>query len=203
MVAGVLALVAIVTVLGPGAAAPAMADPGCPEPSLCVVPPYFQSAANGLYVSAEQGYRGSNSRMLRARARDLGAWEAFAAAPMPNLSDGSTQCAYPPPAGWGCSGSIVIRSLDSRLYVSAELAYGGMYYGELRARATEIGPWELFDSYYLLGVAITQPDVHAYRSQANGLFVSTELNYRDSNYGMLRARATEIGPWERFYGVIW
>jgi hypothetical protein len=38
----------------------------------------------------------------------------------------------------------------------------------------------------------------AFQSSADGHFVSTELSYTGSEYGMLRARATSIGPWEKF-----
>jgi hypothetical protein len=34
-------------------------------------------AANDLYVSAELGYGGSNTGMLRARANAIGPWEIF------------------------------------------------------------------------------------------------------------------------------
>ncbi|GAA4187706.1 hypothetical protein GCM10023074_00600 [Microbispora amethystogenes] len=38
------------------------------------------------------------------------------------------------------------------------------------------------------------------KSRANGRYVSAELGYgtSDSRYGMLRARATGVGPWEKF-----
>jgi hypothetical protein len=36
------------------------------------------------------------------------------------------------------------------------------------------------------------------QSRANGRFVSAELGYSGINYAMLRARATVVGPWERF-----
>ncbi|MBA2729130.1 MAG: hypothetical protein H0U48_00005 [Euzebyaceae bacterium] len=32
----------------------------------------------------------------------------------------------------------------------------------------------------------------------NGRYVSAELDYTGNGYGMLRARATGIGGWERF-----
>ncbi len=35
-------------------------------------------------------------------------------------------------------------------------------------------------------------------SNANGGIVSAELGYGGNDYGMLRARATAIGPWEQF-----
>ena len=36
------------------------------------------------------------------------------------------------------------------------------------------------------------------RSKANGRYVSAELGYTGSSYGMLRARATTVGAWERY-----
>ena len=36
------------------------------------------------------------------------------------------------------------------------------------------------------------------QSDANNLYVSAELGYTGGNYGMLRARATSIGPWEQY-----
>jgi hypothetical protein len=35
-------------------------------------------------------------------------------------------------------------------------------------------------------------------SLANNLYVSAELGYGGGDYAMLRARASAIGPWERF-----
>ncbi|WP_424887005.1 hypothetical protein [Streptomyces sp. XH2] len=35
-------------------------------------------------------------------------------------------------------------------------------------------------------------------SRANGRLVSAELGYGGDTYGMLRARATAVGPWELF-----
>ena len=37
------------------------------------------------------------------------------------------------------------------------------------------------------------------KSLANGRFVSTELGYPGRDAAMLRARATEAGPWEQYY----
>src|SRR4051794_36847824 len=36
------------------------------------------------------------------------------------------------------------------------------------------------------------------RSRANARYVSAELGYAGSSYGLLRARATKVGPWEKF-----
>jgi hypothetical protein len=35
-------------------------------------------------------------------------------------------------------------------------------------------------------------------SEANHRYVSAELGYTGADYGMLRARASSVGPWERF-----
>ncbi|MEU8247231.1 hypothetical protein [Nonomuraea sp. NPDC048916] len=40
---------------------------------------------------------------------------------------------------------------------------------------------------------------YAFYSQANSKFVSAEFGYGGSLYGMLRARPTNVGPWELFY----
>ncbi|MFE3181890.1 hypothetical protein ACFXKR_13630 [Streptomyces violascens] len=94
-------------------------------------------------------------------------------------------------AASACYGNVVITSRANGRLVSAELGYGGDSYAMLRARATAVGPWELFtvcfnDWYWTV------------QSQANNLYVSAELGYSGDNNGMLRARATAIGPWERF-----
>jgi len=41
-------------------------------------------------------------------------------------------------------------------------------------------------------------EVAALYSKANNRYVSAELGYTGGNYGMLRARATTVGSWERF-----
>lgn len=37
------------------------------------------------------------------------------------------------------------------------------------------------------------------QSMENGLYVAAELNYTGGDYGMLRARASVVGNWEKFY----
>jgi hypothetical protein len=80
-------------------------------------------------------------------------------------------------------------------YVAAELSWTGDRYGQLRARtpANNVGPWEVFRL-----VCVDGPDVYAIKSVANGRFVSAEISWTGNRYGLLRARATTIGPWERF-----
>lgn len=115
-----------------------------------------------------------------------GATVGSAAAPSP----GPLARAVRGPHAAGCS-PITIRSKANGRYVSAELGYTGDSYGELRARATVVGPWERF------AVCPNGRDWAIY-SVANRHWVSAELGYPGAKYGMLRARAATIGPWERF-----
>ncbi|MEU7899214.1 hypothetical protein AB0B45_40960 [Nonomuraea sp. NPDC049152] len=81
-------------------------------------------------------------------------------------------------------------------YLSAELAYGEPYYGMIRARATQIGPWEKFKRYRCAeGAPIP---VYALRA-ANGLWVSSERGYGGAYNGLLRASADIVQEWELFY----
>jgi hypothetical protein len=88
-----------------------------------------------------------------------------------------------------------LKSSANGKYVSAELNYTGIGYAELRARNTSVGPWERFEFCWRVG---NNPAQVAIRSLANGKWVSAELGYSEPFYGMLRARASTIGPWETF-----
>ncbi len=138
-----------------------------------VVPQTFRSIANGLYVSAELGYTGSNYAMLRARSSTQGDWEKFSEY---HYSDNQ----------------VGFYSTANFYWVSAELGYTGSNYAMLRARASTRGPWEDYN------VVENADGTFALQSQANSLYVSAELGYTGSNYAMLRARASTIGPWETF-----
>lgn len=92
-----------------------------------------------------------------------------------------------------CS-SDSFQSYQNSKFVSTELGYSGGNYAMLRARASQLGPWEQYtvcvdDSTSLMTI----------QSQANGLFVSAELGYSGSSYAMLRARASSVGPWEQYF----
>jgi hypothetical protein len=80
------------------------------------------------------------------------------------------------------------------LAVSAELGYAqtDAFYGELRARATSIGPWERFRE------CIDANNVFTLQSLANNEYVSVEVNYEGKYQYMLRARASVVGNWEKF-----
>jgi hypothetical protein len=84
--------------------------------------------------------------------------------------------------------------------VSVEHDYTGSIAGMLRARATSLGPWELF-------YAQSQPGgtwaLRAFSSGDPTPYVSAEKEYPGTDRGMLRARAASPGIWERFliYGM--
>jgi hypothetical protein len=73
-----------------------------------------------------------------------------------------------------------LRRTVARFLAASVLTIGGM----VAATAT---PAQAVDCH----------DIALY-SEANHRYVSAELGYTGSDYGMLRARATSIGPWERF-----
>jgi len=139
------------------------------------------SRGAGRYVSAEVGYTGSNYGMLRARASTIGAWERFEIC----QNFGSV------PGGaifW-----TSLKSLANNRYVSADWNQSGSLDGMLRAGwATSIGPWEQFqwDTGNVGDAEIL--------SLSSMYYVSAELSPTYPHFQMLRARATQLGSWERF-----
>jgi hypothetical protein len=85
--------------------------------------------ANQRWAITQINYRGPKvyQNMLRADARSIGPWERYQI-----LCIAETH------------GSFVIWSPVARRFVAAELAYKGDDYGTLRARASKVGPWEIF-----------------------------------------------------------
>jgi hypothetical protein len=138
----------------------------------------IQSDANGLLVSAELNYNEPFKGMLRARAANAGPWEEFTIEPLNG-------------------GLVAIKSKANGLYVSAELNYTNDARGMLRARSPVVGAWEKF-ALVPAGKDELGDPLFAIKSDFSGLYVSAELNYITGYTGMLRARATTIGPWEKF-----
>jgi hypothetical protein len=91
-----------------------------------------------------------------------------------------------------------LQSVANGKYVAAELNYTGAGYAELRARSSSVGPWERFEFCFGIGGVLAAV---AIRSLANGNWVSAELQYTGALYGMLRARADRVGPWETFAAI--
>jgi hypothetical protein len=100
-------------------------------------------------------------------------------------------------AGPACTQNVTITSIANNNFVSTELGYAGNNYAMLRARATAEGPWEKYNVCYHPSSRFNQ-GYWTIQSQANGLYVSAELGYAANEYAMLRARASIVGPWERY-----
>lgn len=91
-------------------------------------------------------------------------------------------------------------SFAANKYVTAELGYGGGNYAMVRAARDDAGPWEdwSFCSYWEGATKVTY-----IKNERNDRYVSAELGRTGVDYGMLRARATGIGPWEKFKFERW
>jgi hypothetical protein len=134
----------------------------------------IQSTWSLLFASVELGETGSRYAMLRARASTVGPWEKF------------TACYYE-------SGNYyTFRSDANGKYVVVQSSNGN-YAWMLTATADQ-------------GTAVSaqfrqinpSSDTPSLLSLRNSQYVSTELGYTGSDFGLLRARATSIGPWEQF-----
>jgi hypothetical protein len=101
------------------------------------------------------------------------------------------------PNGTECAVDVAIQSHGNDKYVSAEVGWSGDRYGVLRARADQIGPWELFEECSYQNTSGQW--VYTLRSQANGKLVSTEWNDTGHLQAVLRARADTEGTWEHYY----
>jgi hypothetical protein len=139
----------------------------------------LEANANYDYVSTELGYGGSYYAMLRARAYSIGPWEQY------SLGDSN--------AG---NGTWALRSLANDRYVTAEFGFGGSNYGILEAQAVVIDDWEKFYLYQI-------GSQYAFQSflppNSTCCYVSTEIGYGGSEYGVLRARAYSVGSWEKYW----
>jgi hypothetical protein len=96
-------------------------------------------------------------------------------------------------SAWSCGAQGWIASRANGLYVSNEVGSPGEEKDMLRARATSVGPWEMFQ---FCGNAVT--GAVAIFADANVAWVSTELGYTGLKYAMLRARSFSIGAWEQY-----
>ncbi|WP_433538658.1 fascin domain-containing protein [Micromonospora sp. CA-249363] len=79
----------------------------------------------GDYVTTEVDYTGPKKGMLRARNKNIGAWEKY------KFTCDTAKICY-------------IKSVGAGKYVTAEYSYTGSGYGMLRARADNVGNWERF-----------------------------------------------------------
>jgi hypothetical protein len=101
-----------------------------------------------------------------------------------------TSSAQAAPCDLGGNYNVAWTSQANHRYVTAELGSDA----RLRARAYQRGPWE---QWRLVCVDGNQ-EIYAFRSMANNRYVTAELGMTGDSYGLLRARATVIGAWEKF-----
>ncbi|MEV0611881.1 endonuclease/exonuclease/phosphatase family protein [Nonomuraea sp. NPDC050404] len=135
------------------------------------------SQGTGKYVTAQLGLTGNQYGRLRATADRVGSWETF-------TLHTDTRGA-----------STALRLEANGRYVSAEFADGGTRKGMLRARQDgSIGSWERFT----LVPAGQGTYALKYTHEGATRYVSAEVNATGEDQGLLRARATGIGAWERF-----
>jgi hypothetical protein len=96
-----------------------------------------------------------------------------------------------------CFSNVSIQSNENGHFVSEEQGYSGANAHMLRARATVVGPWELYT---------VCRDENSFAtdmlSQEDSLFVSEEQGYTGANQYELRARAASVGPWETWYTAV-
>ncbi|MGW0469470.1 endonuclease/exonuclease/phosphatase family protein [Streptomyces sp. NPDC003027] len=101
--------------------------------------------------------------------------------------------APPPTAGH----TYALRSEANGMFVAAEINAPGAQAGKLRARTAggpeALGSWEKFTLH-----TADKGATVALRSEANGLYVTTEVNYGDPYAGLLRARGATVGDWQGF-----
>ena len=96
-------------------------------------------------------------------------------------------------AGLNRFGNIAPFAVGS--YVTAEIGYTGRYDAMLRAARDDIGPWEEWTiCSYMSGAT----KISYIKNEYNDRYVSAELSYTGADDAMLRARATTVGPWEKF-----
>jgi hypothetical protein len=133
------------------------------------------SPANSRYVTTEINYGGADYAMVRAARTSVGSdWERFRL-----IGDCANR--WPDPvAEQPRAGDAAARLPGLRLGRDA------------RCLQQQRGTWE---GFRLVGDCNSGCAILAL---GNGRYVSAELDYTGNGYGMLRARATGIGGWERF-----
>lgn len=143
--------------------------------------------------------------MPKQRRNMLPRWAALVAVVaalllIPLASPASAAVEAGPVCTAGYNNRAVWVSFAASKYVTAELKYTGSTYAMVRAARTSPGPWEIwnFCSYWGSGTKVTY-----IKNLSNGRYVSAELGYTGVDYGMLRARATSVGPWEKFVIENW
>ncbi len=137
----------------------------------------IQSTWTLYFTSVELGESGFRYAMLRARASKVGPWEKF------------TACYYE-------SGDYyTFQSEANGKYVVVQSSNGNTAW---MLTATADQATAVSTHFRPINPGSDTPSLLALR---NDNYVSTELGYppSDADFGMLRARATSIGPWEQLW----
>ena len=113
------------------------------------------------------------------------------------LPASSAFAASVPPSSTGQRYALKVNGL----YVSSEVNDSGDQNGKLRARSTSVGSWETFTLHTDNIPGVGYGTTITLRNEENGLYVTSELSTTGDQAGMLRARGTNTGSWERFYVV--
>lgn len=149
---------------------------------------YIVSNHSHLFGAAEVGWSGTGAGsygVVRARAAAPGPWEDFA---LDYVRDWNANA----PAD-----EVNLYSYAASNYVSAEFGWSGDQRGILRARkgSTTIGIWETF---HIIRNSDGTASFFVYDSSGARFYVSAEDGWTGNSYGILRARASAVGPWEKF-----
>lgn len=104
------------------------------------------------------------------------------------------------PEPLGCR-TTAIKQVDSGKYVTVDINNTGNHWAQLVARATTIGPNELFEVCQVDAGGGTS--YWTIRAEVNYMYVSADWGFTGADAGLLRARSTVVGPWEQFTLPSW
>lgn len=147
----------------------------------------LKSLATGKYVSVALDETDTQLQWrLRARADSVGSWE--------RLTLHTNHMAR----------TIGFRSEVTGFFVTAEFGYDGDRQGMLRARGAGLGLWQQFTPvFYATGVPTGSPKGSrvlalkvSEKDETTPVYVSADAS--ETGDGLLRARATSVGSWEKF-----
>jgi hypothetical protein len=171
----ILAGASLTAVLGGVVALPtaATAAPLCSNKAIVS----YVNTASPRVVTVETTWAGSDYAKLRARKTSVGTNEKF------------QLCWYT------AAGYYTVKALANNRYVTAETGYSGDWKGVLRASSTTVG---IKQQFRITAGAGGSSEFSKMESVANGRYVSCEMTWVGDIKGILRARNTVAGAYERF-----
>ncbi len=155
------------------AQAPAHAAPSCSDKSIVS----YASTSSPKVVTVETTWGGNDYAKLRARKTSVGTNEKF------------RFCWYT------TEGYYTIQSKANNKYVTAETGFSGDWRGVLRATSSSVGDRQRFR---ITAGAGGSSEFSKIESVDNGKFVSAEMTWAGDIKGILRARNSSAGTYERF-----